>query len=64
MLYHFVLTGFALLLAGPVYAQSSQCGLIRDPDLQAQCRANTGSGSSQCGLIRDSDLQAMCRAKF
>jgi len=46
----------------PAYAQSSQCGFIKDPDTQAQCRASTGAGSSQCGFIRDSDTQAYCRA--
>ncbi len=55
---------FALMLAsGSVHAQSSQCGFITDPDLQAMCRAQTGSGASQCGFIRNPDMQAACRAQ-
>ena len=58
-----VLMGMALWGAsGWVEAQSGQCGFIKDPNLQAQCRASTGGGSGQCGFIRDSDMQAHCRA--
>jgi len=42
--------------------EGSQCGFIREPDLQAMCRAETGGGSSQCGFIRNRDMQAACRA--
>jgi hypothetical protein len=59
------LTGCLLvLLAVPTsaWAQSGQCGFIKDPNLQAQCRASTGGGSGPCGFIQDSDLQAFCRA--
>ena len=51
-----------MLLTGNAWAQSSACGFIQNPDLQAQCRATTGGGSSTCGFIRDPDLQAHCRA--
>ncbi len=45
------------------HAQSGQCGLIKDSDRQAYCRAVNSGGSGQCGLIKDHDLQAMCRAE-
>ena len=46
----------------PVWADSGQCGFIKNPDAQANCRATTGSGSGQCGFIREPDLQAHCRS--
>jgi hypothetical protein len=49
---------------GLAHGQSGQCGFIKDPNLQAQCRAGSGGGSGQCGFIRDSDMQAACRARF
>ena len=52
----------ALLWAPAATAQSGQCGFIKDPDLQAQCRAGSGGGSANCGFIRDADQQAYCRA--
>ncbi|TSA09383.1 MAG: hypothetical protein D4R79_13700 [Comamonadaceae bacterium] len=42
---------------------SGQCGFIKNSDLQAMCRAETGGGSGQCGFIKSSDMQAACRAK-
>jgi len=61
-----VAVAFLFLMAcvgqGPTHAQSGQCGFIHDPNLQAQCRANSGGGSGQCGFIRDNDMQAYCRA--
>ena len=51
-----------LLLSSLGWAQSGQCGFIKDPNLQAQCRAGSGGGSGQCGFIQDSDMQAYCRA--
>jgi hypothetical protein len=54
----------ALLFSGLAHGQSGQCGFIKDPNLQAQCRAGSGGGSGQCGFIRDSDMQAACRAHF
>lgn len=57
-----VMAILASLFINSVYAQSGQCGFIKDPNLQAQCRAGTGGGGGQCGFIRDSDMQAYCRA--
>ena len=52
-----------LLTLDSIWAQSGQCGFVKDPDRQAYCRATTGGGSGQCGFIRDNDLQALCRAE-
>ena len=41
----------------------SQCGFIRDSDLQSYCRGTAGNDQSQCGFIRDSDLQSLCKAE-
>ena len=52
----------AALLTAHAHAISGQCGFIKDPDLQARCRAESGGGTGQCGFIRDADMQAYCRA--
>jgi hypothetical protein len=36
------------LLTAHAHASSGQCGFIKDPDLQARCRAESGGGSAQC----------------
>ncbi|NBU50698.1 MAG: hypothetical protein EBS47_11580, partial [Betaproteobacteria bacterium] len=53
---------FLMLIAPSASAQSGQCGFIKSPDLQAQCRAGSGGGMGQCGFIQDADMQAYCRA--
>ena len=59
-----IVAAFVLLVTGsPAFADSSQCGFIKDQDQQAYCRAINGAGQSQCGFIRSSDLQARCRAE-
>jgi len=41
---------FSIFIAPIAQAQSGNCGFIRNNDLQAMCRAETGAGSRQCGL--------------
>jgi len=54
-----------LLIISPMAlaADISQCGFIRETDLQSLCRAEAGGGQSQCGFIRNSDQRALCMAK-
>jgi hypothetical protein len=59
----FKLLLLTIVFVAPAFSQNGQCGFIKDPNLQAQCRASTGSGSGQCGFIRDKDLQSLCRAQ-
>ncbi len=48
----------ALMIVSPMVMAGdiSQCGFIRDSDLQAYCRGTAGNDPSQCGFIRESDL--------
>ena len=57
-----VVIGGAALAPPVAYAQSSQCGYIRDADDRALCRAKTAGSSGQCGYIGDADKRSYCRA--
>ena len=59
-----VILALAAAPAAPAtQAGSSECGLIRNPDIRRACYAEAERRPSDCGLIRDSDERRLCRVR-